>query len=46
VGHIARIRDEKFVQRTIFWSETLTGIDHSKDEGVDRMIILEWILGK
>jgi hypothetical protein len=29
-----------------FWSETLKGRDHSEDVGIDRRIILDWILGK
>jgi hypothetical protein len=29
-----------------FWSENLKGRDHSEDLGVDREIILEWILEK
>jgi hypothetical protein len=31
---------------TTFWSENLNGRDHSEDLGVDRKIILEWILGE
>jgi hypothetical protein len=30
----------------IFWLEHLKGRDHSEDLGVDRMIIVECILGK
>jgi hypothetical protein len=29
----------------IFWLGNLKGRDHSKDPGIDRRIILEWILG-
>jgi hypothetical protein len=29
----------------VFWSEKLKGKDHSEDIGVDRRIILKWILG-
>jgi hypothetical protein len=36
--------DEKM--RTKFWLESLKGRDHSEDLGVDRVIILKWILGK
>jgi hypothetical protein len=32
--------------RTVFWSENLKGRDHTENVGVNRMIILEWILGK
>jgi len=31
---------------TIFRSENLKGIDHSEDLGVDKRILLEWILEK
>jgi hypothetical protein len=31
---------------TKFWSENLKGRDDSEDLGVDRRIILEWILEK
>jgi hypothetical protein len=31
---------------TKFWLENLKGRDHSEDLGVDKMIILEWILEK
>jgi len=31
---------------TKFWSENLKGSDHSEDLGVDRRIILEYILRK
>jgi hypothetical protein len=31
---------------TVFLLENLKGKDHSEDLGVDRKIILEWILGK
>jgi hypothetical protein len=31
---------------TTFWSANLKGRDCSEDVGVDRKIILEWILGK
>jgi len=31
---------------TIFWLKGLKGRDHSKDLGIDRKIILEWIIGK
>jgi hypothetical protein len=30
---------------TTFWLENLKGRDHLEDLGVDREIILEWILG-
>jgi hypothetical protein len=30
----------------IFWLENLKGRNHSEDLGIDRKIILEWILGK
>jgi hypothetical protein len=30
---------------TIFWSENLKGIDHLEEQGIDKRIILEWILG-
>jgi hypothetical protein len=30
----------------IFWLEDLKGRDHYEDLGVDRKIILEWMLGK
>jgi hypothetical protein len=29
-----------------FWSENLKGIEHSEEQGMDGMIILDWILGK
>jgi hypothetical protein len=29
---------------TKVWSENLKGSDHSEDPGIDRKIILEWIL--
>jgi hypothetical protein len=32
--------------RKIFWLESMKGIDHLKNEGVDGKIILESILGK
>jgi len=28
------------------WLENLNGIDHSEDLGIDRKVMLEWILGK
>jgi hypothetical protein len=31
---------------TKFWSENLKERDHSEDLGVDRKILLEWLLGK
>jgi len=31
---------------TKFWSETLTGRDHTEDLSVDERILLEWILRK
>jgi len=34
------------LRNTKFWSENLKGTDHWEDLGVDRKIILEWILGK
>jgi len=42
VGYVVRMGEIKM--RTIFWLKNLKGADHS--EGVDRKIILEWILGK
>jgi len=30
---------------TKFWSENLKGRDHSKDQGIDGMIILQCVLG-
>jgi hypothetical protein len=32
--------------RTKLWSENLKGRGYSEDVGVDKKIILEWILGK
>jgi hypothetical protein len=29
-----------------FWLESLKGRDHSKEVGIDRKIILKWMLGK
>jgi hypothetical protein len=31
---------------TVFWLENLKGRDHLGNLGVDRKIILKWILGK
>jgi hypothetical protein len=31
---------------TKFWSENLKGRDHVEDLGMDKKIILEWMLGK
>jgi hypothetical protein len=42
VGYIAHIGD----MRHTFWLENLKGRDHSEDLGIDRKIILEWILKK
>jgi len=38
-GHVARRGHKKYIQ-----SENQKGRDHSDDLGLDRMIILEWIL--
>jgi hypothetical protein len=31
---------------TKFWSENLKGKDHLEELGVDRKVVLKWILGK
>jgi hypothetical protein len=43
-GHVTCIG--KMRNHTKFWLETLKGRDHLEDLGIDRKIILEWILGK
>jgi hypothetical protein len=32
--------------RTKFWLDNLKGRDHLEDLGIDRKIILDWIIGK
>jgi hypothetical protein len=32
--------------RTVFWSESMKGREHSVNVGIDGRIILEWVLGK
>jgi len=43
-GHVAHMGEMKM--RTVFWFEHLNGRHHSEDLGVDRSVILEWILWK
>jgi hypothetical protein len=42
-GHVAWERRE---MHAIFWLENVKGRDHLEDLGIDRKIILEWILEK
>jgi len=34
------------MKKTTLWSEDLEGRVHSEEVGIDRNIMLEWILGK
>jgi len=43
VGRVARTRN---VRNINFWPEKMKGRDISEDQGTDRRIILEWMLGK
>jgi hypothetical protein len=43
-GYVARTEEMKM--RTGFWMENLKERDNSEDPGIDRKIILAWILGK
>jgi hypothetical protein len=43
-GHLARRGEIKNAYKTL--TENLNGRDHLETLGIDRMIILEWILGK
>jgi len=44
LGHVARMRDEKYIQN--FGLKTWRVRDHSEDLVADGKIILEWILEK
>jgi len=42
VGHVACMGEVY----TKCWLRNLKGRDHLKDEGIDGMMVLDWILGK
>jgi hypothetical protein len=44
VGHVEHMEEREM--HTVFCMENLKGGDHSEDLGLDRRIILDWILGK
>jgi hypothetical protein len=37
---------KRWEMHTKFWSGNLKGRDHAEDSGINRRIILKWIVGK
>jgi hypothetical protein len=46
IGGTCSTHERDLEMRSVLWLENLNGRDHSKDLGVDGMIILERVLGK